>query len=64
VVAETTVLGACGDKYPVQKKAIPAPVLREYAHLRFRTGSTAAVMRVRDALARDWHDWFEVGAAV
>lgn len=59
-VAEVEILGPCGDSYPVQKKSIPAPVMREHAHLRFRTSQTAAVMRVRDGLARDWHDWFEV----
>ncbi|TXT15950.1 hypothetical protein VHUM_00453 [Vanrija humicola] len=59
-VAEAAVLGPSDpDAYPIQKKALPAPVLREHAHLRFRTTQTAAVMRVRDALARDWHDWFE-----
>jgi hypothetical protein len=30
------------------------------AHLRFRTTQTAAVMRVRDGMMREWHDWFEV----
>ncbi|KAL1413048.1 hypothetical protein Q8F55_000797 [Vanrija albida] len=59
-VAEATLLGGSDpDAYPIQKKALPAPWLREHAHLRFRTTQTAAVMRVRDALARDWHDWFE-----
>lgn len=61
LVDEVALLGACDpETYPIQKKALPASVLREYAHLRFRTGASAATMRVRDALARDWHDWFEV----
>lgn len=60
-VSECEVLGPCDpETYPVQKKALPAAVLREYAHLRFRTGYTTSAMRVRDALARDWHDWLEV----
>lgn len=58
-VDEGTVLGPVEDGYPIQKKALPASVLRENAHLRFRTGAMGATVRVRDALARDWHDWFE-----
>ena len=46
--------------YPIQKKSLPLPYLRDHSHLRFRTAHTAAVMRVRDALMREWHDWFEV----
>jgi len=49
--------------YPIQKKHLPEHVLREQAHLRFKTTLTAATMRVRDALMRDWHDWFEVRPA-
>ncbi|WVN85099.1 asparagine-tRNA ligase [Cryptococcus depauperatus CBS 7841] len=60
VVDEAMVLGVCDSElYPIQKKALPAALLRENAHLRFRTTQTAAIMRIRDALARDWHDWFE-----
>ncbi|WWD18545.1 asparagine-tRNA ligase [Kwoniella shandongensis] len=47
------------EAYPIQKKSLPASVLRDNAHLRFRTTQTASVMRIRDALQRDWHDWFE-----
>ena len=62
VVDQTDILGTCDpETYPVQKKHLPAPVLRDLAHLRFRTTQTAAVMRVRDGLLRDWHEWFEVG---
>lgn len=61
VVEDAALLGSCDpEMYPIQKKALPASVLREQAHLRFKTSATAATMRVRDALARDWHDWFEV----
>ncbi|BEI80603.1 hypothetical protein CcaverHIS002_0111320 [Cutaneotrichosporon cavernicola] len=59
LVEEASVLGGVEEGYPIQKKALPASVLRENAHLRFRTGAMGATMRVRDALARDWHDWFE-----
>jgi asparaginyl-tRNA synthetase len=44
----------------MQKKSLPLPYLRDHAHVRFRTAHPAAVMRVRDALMREWHDWFEV----
>ncbi len=44
----------------MQKKALPEHVLREHAHLRFRTTQMGSVMRVRDGLARDWHDFFDV----
>lgn len=61
LVEEAKVLGpADPETYPIQKKALPASLLRENAHLRYRTGQGAAVARVRDALERDWHDWFEV----
>jgi asparaginyl-tRNA synthetase len=52
-------LADCQD-YPVQRKHLSPHVLREQAHLRFRTTLTAATMRLRDASMRDWHDWFEV----
>ncbi|CAD6566556.1 MAG: asparaginyl-tRNA synthetase [Tremellales sp. Tagirdzhanova-0007] len=55
VVKRSVVLGACD----VSKKALPEHVLRENAHLRFKTARMSAVMRIRDGLARDWHDWFE-----
>ncbi|WWC88620.1 asparagine-tRNA ligase [Kwoniella dendrophila CBS 6074] len=59
-VRDIEVLGECdAEAYPIQKKSLPPSVLRENAHLRFRTSQTAAVMRVRDAVMRDWHDWFE-----
>lgn len=48
--------------YPIQKKYLPPPVLRDMAHLRFRTTQTASIMRVRDGMMREWHDWFEVGS--
>ncbi|WVR06395.1 asparagine-tRNA ligase [Kwoniella sp. DSM 27419] len=60
LVKDLRVLGGCDpDAYPIQKKSLTPAVLREHAHLRFRTTQTAAIMRIRDALTRDWHDWFE-----
>ncbi|WVF68954.1 hypothetical protein IAT40_003728 [Kwoniella sp. CBS 6097] len=60
LVEDVRTLGECDpEAYPIQKKSLPASVLRDNAHLRFRTSQTAATMRVRDALMRDWHDWFE-----
>ncbi|WWC62652.1 uncharacterized protein I303_105249 [Kwoniella dejecticola CBS 10117] len=60
VVEDVKILGGCDpETYPIQKKSLPPSILRENAHLRFRTSQTAAIMRTRDSLMRDWHDWFE-----
>ncbi|WVW84751.1 asparagine-tRNA ligase [Kwoniella bestiolae CBS 10118] len=60
LVDEIKILGECDpETYPIQKKSLPNSVLRDNAHLRFRTSQTAAVMRIRDNVMRDWHDWFE-----
>ncbi|WWD04931.1 asparagine-tRNA ligase [Kwoniella europaea PYCC6329] len=60
LVNDLNILGECdSETYPIQKKSLPNSVLRDNAHLRFRTSQTAAVMRIRDNIMRDWHDWFE-----
>ena len=49
---EITVLGkADAEEYPLQKKATSLEHLREIAHLRPRTNTFGAVLRVRHALA-------------
>jgi asparaginyl-tRNA synthetase len=45
-------LGDVGDDYPLQKKRHSFEFLRTVGHLRMRTNTLAAVMRVRDAAAR------------
>ena len=56
---EVTVLGkADAEEYPLQKKATSLEHLREIAHLRPRTNTFGAVLRVRHALAFAVHDYF------
>lgn len=59
--AETIrVLGACPvDKYPLQKKRHSFEFLRTIAHLRPRTNTQGAVLRVRNALAFATHLFFQ-----
>ncbi|WP_201982708.1 asparagine--tRNA ligase [Hymenobacter rubidus] len=56
---EITVLGAADpEAYPLQKKATSLEHLRDIAHLRPRTNTFGAVLRVRHALAFAIHDYF------
>ena len=56
---EITVLGkADAEAYPLQKKATSLEHLRDIAHLRPRTNTFGAVLRVRHALAFAIHDYF------
>ena len=59
--AETVqVLGSCPvDKYPLQKKRHSFEFLRTIAHLRPRTNTQGAVLRVRNALAFATHLFFQ-----
>lgn len=50
--------GADPDDYPIQPKKHSLEFLREKAHLRVRTNTFAAVMRVRSALAFAIHQYF------
>lgn len=55
-----SVLGACDPaKYPLQKKRHSFEFLRTIAHLRPRTNTQGAVMRVRNALAFATHLFFQ-----
>ncbi len=49
---EVRVVGEVGDDYPLQKKRHSFEFLRTIGHLRMRTNTLGAVMRVRDAAAR------------
>jgi asparaginyl-tRNA synthetase len=53
------VVGPAGDDYPLQKKRHGFEFLRTQGHLRLRTNTLAAVMRVRNAAARAIHDFFQ-----
>jgi len=56
---EITVLGKSDpETYPLQKKATSLEHLREIAHLRPRTNTFGAVLRVRHALAFAVHQYF------
>ena len=47
------------ETYPIQPKKHSMEFLREQAHLRIRTNTFAAVMRVRSALAFAIHEYFQ-----
>lgn len=56
---ELRVLGwADPETYPLQKKRHSFEKLREWAHLRTRTNSLGAVMRVRDQICQSTHRFF------
>lgn len=59
-VSELEILGDCDpEKYPLQLKNRPSlEYLREIAHLRSRTNTFGAVMRVRHAMAFAIHNFF------
>ncbi|TWT84494.1 Asparagine--tRNA ligase [Planctomycetes bacterium CA13] len=46
------------DTYPLQKKRHSFEKLREWAHLRPRTNTLGAVMRVRNQICQSIHDFF------
>ncbi|RIK75968.1 MAG: asparagine--tRNA ligase [Planctomycetota bacterium] len=47
------------ESYPLQKKRHSLEKLREWAHLRPRTNTMGAVMRVRNRICRSIHDFFQ-----
>ena len=58
--AEVTVHGwADPEQYPLQKKRHSFEKLREWAHLRPRTNAFGAVARVRNAISRSIHEFFQ-----
>jgi len=60
-VSEVEVLGECDvDAYPIQLKNRPSlELLRENAHLRIRTNTFSAIMRVRSVLSFAVHQYFQ-----
>jgi asparaginyl-tRNA synthetase len=56
---EVEVVGWVDDDYPLQKKRHSFEFLREIAHLRPRTNSIGAVLRVRNIAARAIHGFFQ-----
>ncbi len=59
-VTKLEILGdSDAEKYPIQPKKHSLEFLREHAHLRDRTNTFAAVMRVRSALSFAVHKYFQ-----
>jgi asparaginyl-tRNA synthetase len=59
VARRVAIVGGVGDDYPLQKKRHSFEFLREIAHLRPRTNTIGAVLRVRNAASRAIHDFFQ-----
>lgn len=57
--AELSVVGACAEDYPLQKKRHSDEFLRGIAHLRVRTNKYGALARIRSRLAFAIHDFFQ-----
>lgn len=57
--AEITLYGDCPADYPLQKKRHSFEFLRTIAHLRARTNTLGAVMRVRNACSTAIHSFFQ-----
>lgn len=57
---QIVILGLCDPaEYPLQKKKHSFEFLREIAHLRSRTNTIGAVMRIRNAMAMATHMFFQ-----
>ena len=52
------IYGLCGSDYPMQKKGQSFEYMRQYAHLRLRTNTFGAVMRIRHNMAIAIHTYF------
>ncbi len=59
LVSSLDCTGGVEPDYPLQKKRHSFEYLREIAHLRMRTNTFGAVMRVRNAAARSIHNFFQ-----
>jgi len=55
---DIVVYGACGSDYPMQKKGQSFEYMRQHAHLRLRTNTFGAVMRIRHNMAIVIHRYF------
>ena len=56
---EITLLGDCPADYPLQKKRHTLEFLRTMPHLRVRTNTFNAVLRVRSVMAASIHKYFQ-----
>ena len=55
---EIEIYGLCGNDYPMQKKGQSFEYMRQYAHMRLRTNTFGAVMRIRHNMAMAIHTYF------
>ena len=55
---ELKIYGLCGSDYPMQKKGQTFEYMRQYGHLRLRTNTFGAVMRIRHNMAMAIHTYF------
>ena len=55
---DIVVYGGCGSDYPMQKKGQSFEYMRQHAHLRLRTNTFGAVMRIRHNMAIAIHQYF------
>ena len=56
--AEIEIYGLCGSDYPMQKKGQSFEYMRQHAHMRLRTNTFGAVMRIRHNMAIAIHQYF------
>ncbi len=56
--SEIKVLGTCDPDYPMQKKGQSFEYMRQHAHMRLRTNTFGAVMRIRHHMAMAIHTYF------
>ena len=52
------IYGLCGNDYPMQKKGQTMEMMRKNAHMRLRTNTFGAVMRIRHNMAMAIHTYF------
>lgn len=55
---EIEIYGLCGSDYPMQKKGQSFEYMRQHAHMRLRTNTFGAVMRIRHNMAIAIHRYF------
>ena len=59
IVSSLEILGECdSDKFPIQPKKHSFEFLRDNAHLRTRTNTFSAIMRLRSSLSFAVHNYF------
>ncbi|TDJ67898.1 MAG: asparagine--tRNA ligase [Proteobacteria bacterium] len=58
-ITRFTLIGACADDYPLQKKRHSDEYLRTIAHLRGRTNKYGAMFRIRSRLSFAVHQFFQ-----